>query len=151
MSASVHRVQNNPAVTQLHVLTNGDLLPHQIQHKPTNRGWGIPHTRGIFFMEETWPELRTAVMEEPLGRCCCLQACFLKLQLPLSADQPQTKTQLWLLLHRSSLSTEVVSVASAWCEHLGGAQGELSDAKTLPRCHPQGKKNPTDVKPSYCH
>lgn len=46
LSASVHRLQNNPAVTQLHVLTNGDLLPHQIQRKPTNRGRGIPRTRG---------------------------------------------------------------------------------------------------------
>lgn len=91
-----------------------------------------------------------AKMEEPLGTCCCLQASVLKLQLPLSADLPQSKTQLWLLLHHSSFSTEDVSVSSAWCEHLGCAQGEVSDAKTLPRCHPQGKKNPTDVKPSYC-
>lgn len=64
----------------------------------------------------------------------------LKLQLPLPVDLPQTKTQLWLLLHRSSLSTEDVSVASAQCDHLGCARGELDDAERLQRCHAQGKE-----------
>lgn len=140
LNASVHRVQNNPAVTQLHVLTNGDVLPHQTQRKPTNRGWGIPRTHGLSFMEETWPELRT-------WRChwedaAVSRLAVVKLQLSLPADLPQTKTQLWLLLHQSSLSTEDVSVASARCEHLRCAQGHLDDAKRPPRFHPQGKKKP---------